>query len=34
MPQHIYELPFVEKYQKAIPELKGHNATEAVYYSE
>ena len=30
MPQHIYELPFGEKYQKAIPQLKGDNATDAV----
>ena len=30
MPQHIYELPFAERYQKAIPQLKGNNSTAAV----
>ena len=30
MPQHIYELPFVERYQKAIPQLRGDNSTAAV----
>ena len=30
MPQHIYELPFVERYQKAIPQLRGDTSTAAV----
>lgn len=34
MPQHIYELPFVEKHQKTIPQLRGHNSTVANIQSE
>jgi len=30
MPQHIYELPFVERYQKAIPQLRGDNSAAAI----
>ena len=30
MPQHIYELPFVERHQKTIPQLRGDTSTPAV----
>ena len=30
MPQHIYELPFVERHQKTIPQLRGDSSTPAV----
>ncbi len=34
MPQHIYELPFVERHQKTIPQLRGDNSTAADIQNE
>ena len=34
MPQHIYELPFLEKYQKAIPQSRGNNSAAGTIQSK